>query len=438
MLHMTCHGSLSFSNNNTQKNSNSNGNKNVINIPKCYGLESRLRPIREYPPMKPHAALQTFKNKTSFFHPGEDDDDDEDDINNNNNRNRNRNDYNSFGGSRSDRRKINKQNKKEKEELKTKMKLPLIVDTKWDELKKDLSDRSNVDVSKFEATSTQRLGNMDFYGSTDVYLLLLRSDNANADGDTVKHVNRHHSSSSSSKKQQHVKVNPMNLPLSPYPDSRTPNPRNNRPPSNDVSSKQQRQKTYYDEKQQMDNNDIESLETMTQNIMEDEPNNNHIAYAITPVNTFGVSSREISDGEGFGCSSTTVKLGILEIHTASFNEHVEIMENENEEMDDSEDKVKKYSKKGLLKKQKEENNDDDERFIVSLDQLKSYYFKVENMGTKIQNSMIQNAKFVKGELENDFMDRTIHGSEKVVNSFGKTLKRMEKVAYDIYKLWTDD
>jgi hypothetical protein len=49
-----------------------------------------------------------------------------------------------------------------------------------------------------------------------------------------------------------------------------------------------------------------------------------------------------------------------------------------------------------------------------------------------------NAKFMKKEVENDFINRTMQASEKVVGNFGKTLNRMDKVAYDIYKMWSGD
>ena len=72
------------------------------------------------------------------------------------------------------------------------------------------------------------------------------------------------------------------------------------------------------------------------------------------------------------------------------------------------------------------------------DQGKQLYDKLEKMEEKIYNSMKQNAKIIKKEFENDFINRSFKASEKIVGNFGKTMYRMEKAANDLWKMFSDD
>ncbi len=212
MLQMKCRGSLSFSAKNYEKVSSSssslsddnhtnNNEKSKIasaiksSLPTCYGIQSRIQPVREYPPMKPHAALRAFTNQTSFYHP-DPDDGDEDYEEDENEARRVHQKYSSsspsssFGG-RHHHPILPKKKKKKNPPTVKATDLPLIVDTKWEKLKKELSQRSDVDVSNFNTSSTfsnttnrsssttTHANKMNFIGSTDIYMLVLRPNHDN-------------------------------------------------------------------------------------------------------------------------------------------------------------------------------------------------------------------------------------------------------------------
>jgi len=60
------------------------------------------------------------------------------------------------------------------------------------------------------------------------------------------------------------------------------------------------------------------------------------------------------------------------------------------------------------------------------------------MGRKVGNSMYHNAKFIKNELQDDFIPRALHDGEKIINNFGKTSERIKNFAINIYDFWNND
>eukprot|EP01083_Nonionella_stella_P124984 377792_1 len=123
---------------------------------------------------------------------------------------------------------------------------------------------------------------------------------------------------------------------------------------------------------------------------------------------------------------------------ASFDEVVETTGNEDEEIED--DKNSSSMLDALSSSSSSSSSSQLDQFSIMkvMKQGKKYIDKFEKQSEKIQESMVQNAKFMKKEVENDFINRTMQASEKVIGNFGKTLNRMEKVAYDIYKMWNGD
>ncbi len=415
MLHLKCRGTLSFS------------SKDKNNFPKCHGIKSRLQPLREYPPMKPHAALQTFRNQTSFYHP----DDDGGDSGSSNN---NFSPSSSFGG-----------RGKAAGTKRPTPKLPIIVDNKWDDLKEQLKERSNADLSKLnsESLSSSQNGNaLSFHGSTDMYCLVLLPSNG-MDGMGLGPNNMNMSRRRGIGGMRHHDDNPTLFRpppwLSPYPDERTPNPWNSKSSSTTATTKQNNGSNQ--SLSSSKNNDNDGRGDTIDNSNDDNSNNDNdidniqntsILYAVTPVNTFGISSREVKDGNGMGCSATTIKIGVLEISTATFEEEVEVYEDERDI----------NQKRGGSQQENEFSDRDGETtqldtIMSSLQKGQVYLDKLEKNCDKIQKSMVQNAKFIKKELENDFVNRSMAASEKIVGHFGKTLKRMEKLAVDVWKMWTD-
>jgi len=434
MLHMKCRGTLSFSPSKKDANRFINSSSRSIadmeriksSLPKCYGIQSRVQPVREYPPMKPHAALHTFTSQTSFYHPDSGGGGGRmDQYYNSNSANKT---TSSFGG------RGKSQNGKENKEAEQ-PKLPLIVDTKWDELKEQLSERSSdLDVSKFYSESSSSLQDgdtMNFRGSTDVYLLVLRS----AHGlDPAVGPGTGRAAGGAGIRHHPTLFRPPPW-LSPYPDERTPNPWNNRnspPPPQDKKSNQSvasSTKNDDDQKERKDDANESSDNTI-------DNQNQLIVYAVTPINAIGVSSREVKDGKGMACSSTTVKLGPLEVHMANFVEEIEVYDDD----DDVRDSNQREGLSRAITGQDDlsDRNGTIDSIMANLQKGKQYLDKVEKVSDKIQKSMVQNAEFIRKELQNDFMNRSIAASEKIVGNFGKTLKQMEKLAVDIWKMWTDD
>jgi hypothetical protein len=73
----------------------------------------------------------------------------------------------------------------------------------------------------------------------------------------------------------------------------------------------------------------------------------------------------------------------------------------------------------------------------SRQQIKDFWIKFNEASNKIQNQMVFNAKFLKNELENDFISRTFVASEKVKLNCEKNLVRMKKNLVDTYNFLAD-
>lgn len=488
MLKMTCRGSLSFQNGNLNNKTKINRHKQQqqhephltneekaklaiqSSLPICQGLQSRIQPVHEYPPMKPHAALHAFTHKTSFYHPDQDED----------RQSRSSSGRPSFGGrggggrdpmdmfsntfrnnariqqleeeKKKQQQEKEEERRKKKQQQKKQQNLPYIVDTKWDELKKELNEREDVDVdiSNFNISSSPEnanKNNMKFIGTTDVYMLVLRPnvDGTSTGMEGMNGYGGNSTNSNSSSGIQHHKTikpsskekSPFELPLNPFPDKRTPMYNSSASDHNNKKNKQQ----HDNKKDHGDKSDNEKNNNGSSSSSNSSQYPSSIVYALTPVNKFGVSVREAKDKHGISsCSATTVKLGILEIHMTS-------IEDEIEKNDDTNEDKNKAFKPTMNKDQNQDNskNDNgDESLSVmtsiksTISQSKTYLDKLDKVSDKIQGSMVQNAKFIKSELENDFLNRTIKASEKIVGNFGKTMTRIEKTVVDVYRWWADD
>ena len=88
------------------------------------------------------------------------------------------------------------------------------------------------------------------------------------------------------------------------------------------------------------------------------------------------------------------------------------------------------------------NNDDEKgknHIPLSIKEIgESYFNTLVYAGTKLEKSMKNNANYIKRELKNDFINRTIRGGEKVIGSFEKTLGRIQKLVVDVVKGWSDN
>ena len=162
-----------------------------------------------------------------------------------------------------------------------------------------------------------------------------------------------------------------------------------------------------------------------------------IVYGINPVSEFGVAKRQVTSKEnGLTCTSTTVKLGFLEIHMASLEEVTEVdastmTSNDKRSSDDSHDDNK--SDEGIMTQPKPMA-----LFTMpTMQQMQDFGKRFDTVSEKIQHHMYQNAMLIKNELENDFMNRTFQASGKVVGSFEKNLVRMKKTLVDTYKFLSE-
>jgi hypothetical protein len=483
---MKCRGSLSFASTNNASSAATKTNGIIeqlqqkqqqneadriksqfkSSLPICQGIATRLQAVREYPPMKANAALSAFKNQSSFYHPEEDengyngynnDNDDNDDKEQSQMDRRRRRSTSSFGVMN---RNPNNMKKKVNKEIRMND-LPLIVDKQWDRLKSELDKKSDVDMSQFNSNQPQQSlssstnknkHHLNFLGTTDVYLLVLRpfgnelnsEDNGNDSERKVQHSSTSLKPSSSTSTntdtntKTSTKTSPFQLPLNPFPDQRTPlHTIPKRKIDNDKDAKKQH------EEEGDDMTDIMGSENNKKN----KNDTQSIIYAVAPVNKMGVSKRQVKDGKGLSCSSKTIKLGILEIHMSTFEDGIaDEAEVKNTSMrtgldNESNDIQMKDNNDG-------KHNDDDDDTVDSStimgtmssnwDQGKQLYDKLEKMEEKIYNSMKQNAKIIKKEFENDFINRSFKASEKIVGNFGKTMYRMEKAANDLWKMFSDD
>jgi hypothetical protein len=365
LVHLKCRGALHLA----------SPDHNAI----CKGVSSRLETIREYPPMKPLAALHTFQNQTSFYHPPDGDNDDSS--------------YQASFGSKA--RVFDGQpsravpaSRKEK-----KMDLPVVVDAKWTEMKETLQAQTSVDLTKLDATQSE----MTIYGTSSAYFLVLK----------------------------------------PYSEmySTRASERNRTIEQTETDSKENTNKRGSDGTTAVGDNASIGAESYI--------------YAVNPVNEFGVAKRKVSSKEnGVACISTTVKLGFLEIQMASLEEVREVDPDMTQSVStDSSSPSRKSmhskSERGPGMKpsmgQQEEQEDVSKPKLTALslpsipsqEQTLKFLEKIGMASDKIQNQMYENAKFIKEELENDFVSRTFKASQKVAGNCKKNLGRMQKTGEDI-------
>lgn len=370
LVHLRCRGALRLT----------SAKHNVI----CDGISSHLETIREYPPMKPRAALHTFKNQTSFYHPPDGDSDDSYQA--------------SFGGEKeesghtNDRRIRNHRTHAVPRQHK-KIDLPVVVDTKWTEMKDTLQEQTGVDLTKLDTTHSE----MTLYGTSSAYFLVLRP---------YAEINK---AIAQSMKDETIKTDEVSK-------------------ENEILHK------------------VKGISAQAEDDLPIPPKS-HI-YAVNPVNELGVAKRKVSSKEnGLACTSTTVKLGILEIHMASLEKVTEVGPEEEKSRSNSVDDSSPSSSRARPKSEtgkgskpmveEEEERSSIELPLPSLQQMKKFLKKVDDAAEKIQNQMYQNANFVKNELENDFVNRTFQASQKVAGSFEKNLVRMKKTLEDTIKFLSD-
>jgi len=352
----------------------------------CDGISSHLETIREYPPMKPHAALHTFKNQTSFYHPPGGDSDDSYQA--------------SFGGEMEESgntsgRRIRNHKTHAVPRKDKKIDLPVVVDTKWTEMKDNLQEQTGVDLTKLDTTHSE----MTLYGTSSAYFLVLR----------------------------------------PYSEI------------NKAIAESMKDETIQTDEESKENENLHEIKGILGQVQDDLlpiPPKSHI-YAVNPVNELGVAKRKVSSKEnGLACTSTTVKLGILEIHMASLEKVTEVgpeeVKSRPNSVDDSSPSSNRARPNSEIDKgskpmveEEEESSSSIKLPLPSLQQMQKFLKKVDHASEKIQNQMYQNANLVKNELENDFVNRTFRASQKVAGSFEKNLVRMKKTLEDTIKFLSD-
>mmetsp|Transcript_6047 Transcript_6047/g.11464 ORF Transcript_6047/g.11464 Transcript_6047/m.11464 type:complete len:439 (+) Transcript_6047:174-1490(+) len=369
----------------------------------CKGLPNRLEIIREYPPMKPRQAFHTFQHQISMYNPDDDrqeandsfyqagfggyGDDHEFDGDNKNRKGRSSSSSLLAQHQRRKRSSINTKQASQQQQ-----RLPHVVDEKWDEMRKTLQEQTSVDLSKLDKTESE----MTMYGTSSVYFLVLKPY-SEINAAIIKSVNQNQEGQPQPQQQQN----------------------------------QQKQL------------DESSRDKTANNMSVNSSLNKSFIYAINPVNELGISKRKISSlDDGIVCSSTTVKLGILEIHMASLGE-----ENQDEKDTSSAATNAKTTKTPTTTTQSSLENDTQVyksslpstmgMGVPSLQDMQRFIDKVDKFGDRLLDQMYQNAKFIKNEVENDFLNRTWKASEKIVGSFEKNLIRMKKNLVDTIKFFTD-
>ena len=363
LVHLRCRGALRLT----------STKHNVI----CDGISSHLETIREYPPMKPRAALHTFKNQTSFYHPPDGDDDDSYQA--------------SFGVEKEERgntngRRIRKNKTYAVPRKEKKIDLPVVVDTKWTEMKDTLQEQTGVDLTKLDTTHSE----MTLYGTSSAYFLVLR----------------------------------------PYAEM------------NKAIAQSMKDETIETDAESKDNDTLHEVKGVSAQAQDDHPipPKWHI-YAVNPVNELGVAKRKVSSKEnGLACTSTTVKLGILEVHMASLEKVTEVgaeeVKSRSDSVDDSSTSSSRVCPKSETGKGSKPMLEEEEESsslglpLPSLQQMQKFLKKFDGAAEKIQYQMMQNANLVREELENDFVNRTFQASQKVAGSFEKNLVRMKKTLED--------
>ena len=259
---------------------------------------------------------------------------------------------------------------------------PHVVDKKWKEMKETLEEQTAVNLSKLDTTNSE----MKMYGTSSAYMLMLRPQS------------EHDKKFVSSTEFEKAFLG-----------------------QNDV-------------KQQTNLNEIDDANAQTE-----LSSKSSILYAVNPVNELGVAKRLVKSTEhGVACTSTTVKIGVLEIHMASLEEIREVDETDSQaSKENTSSRDRKYGTTA-----EGENVEIEKRkpliTLPTFQETIKFVEKVDKASDKILHHMIQNAAFVKNELNNDFVNRTAKASEKVVDSFEKNLVRMKKTLIETYKFFSDN
>lgn len=258
---------------------------------------------------------------------------------------------------------------------------PHVVDKKWKEMKETLEEQTAVNLSKLDTTNSE----MKMYGTSSAYMLMLRPQS------------------------EHDKK---------------------------FVSSTEFEKTFLgqkDVKQQMNFNEADDAKAQTE-----LTSKSSILYAVNPVNELGVTKRLVKSTEhGVACTSTTIKIGVLEIHMASLEE---IREVDDTETQASKETTSLRDRKYGTTAEGENVEIEKRKPLITLPTFQEtikFVEKVDKASDKILHHMVQNASFVKNELNNDFVNRTAKASEKVVDSFEKNLVRMKKTLIETYKFFSD-
>lgn len=353
------------------------------NLPTCEGIANGLETVREYPPMQPKAALHSFAHTMNVH----------------------LDDHNVLPGFGDKPTSNRGQMKKGNEQAKEQVNLPIIVDDKWDDMKSSIQEESSFDLNKFGSIKSD----MKMYGTSSAYLLVLR----------------------------------------PYADF------------NHTVSPQQNDSTPDEKKHPKDADhthtpDVEHGKTGHLHTEDLPIPNKSIIYAVNPVNEFGLTKRRVNvknDGHAMTCTSSTVKVGILEIHMASIGQEDVMDEKDNSNVSTSRSRHGTNRAHGV-----EEDEGGEEKLLgasqeettvfpipgptnavtfPSFQETKEIFTKFSDASKKVHNSMTFNAKFLKNELENDFLRRTWAASEKVMLNCEKNVVRMKKTLVDAYKFLSD-
>mmetsp|Transcript_15312 Transcript_15312/g.21849 ORF Transcript_15312/g.21849 Transcript_15312/m.21849 type:complete len:420 (+) Transcript_15312:170-1429(+) len=175
--------------------------------------------------------------------------------------------------------------------------------------------------------------------------------------------------------------------------------------------------------------------------------------AVAPENTLGVTVREsgdIDDHKGIGRVDklSTLRVGNLEVTVGTGEEIIDDGEengkhraghNNSESGKENESKRKQVLEQQTKhsKEQNQSNNHTSKGNIGSIIN-NDYYNRFKDSLKRTANGIKGNAKLLSDELQDDFLNRTIKGGEKVAKNFEKTLDRTCKTFVSVLNFWSDD
>lgn len=165
-------------------------------------------------------------------------------------------------------------------------------------------------------------------------------------------------------------------------------------------------------------------------------------------------------------SSTTTRLGFLEIHMGSFEEILHVEEDEDGNTNVDVDEIRKRIEREASQNgqnvsvdvEKKQNGEDGKErdtlagrmnalssnrspssvtsIIPTMKDLKQFLDRFDEASAKIQSHMHANALFMQRELQNDFINRTYAAGGRVVSAGERNLERMKKLLGDGYEFFT--